>query len=227
MEAKAPTEADAEGICASLAAVHAVLRGSGTDLVEHLQASARLQSQTGSIYGTAYNTGFFEPLLSHSPAGALPDHLTANPGYVVSGEDRFLAIEYLDPSPRWLTFHKHRHEAARESDPSAWERVVAGRSPDEDLRDLWRNGYRQGTYNWGGDTVSNWKQTTLDPFLFVSARFNQQVEAISHAVMTALVDPLGSDLGLATRASALFIPSWLGTGLGVSDETGTRPTVAA
>jgi hypothetical protein len=222
-EARVPGEADLDSICAGIATVADALSGSGADLLELLDRSLRTPSQIGTLYGTAYNTGFFEPLLFHPPQGALPSHLTANPDYVICAEDRLLDIEYQVATPLWLTHHKRRHLEARETFPHRWQEVVAGEGGGSDLRDLWRRGFQQGAYNWGGETVANWKQTTLDPFLYASARFNMQVEAISHLVLTALTDPGQSDLAQAARATALFVPSWLGTAIGVSDELGMRP----
>jgi hypothetical protein len=224
-EPRVPQEADLDAICAGIATVAKALSGGRAELLRHLDASLRTSSQTGTLYGTAYNTGFFEPLLFHPPEGALPPHLTANPDYVVCAEDRLLAIEYQVATPAWLTHHKQCHAAAREAFPQRWEEVVVGTDDGSDLRDLWRQGFQQGAYNWGGETVANWKQTTLDPFLYASARFNMQLEAISHLVLATLTDPTQSDLMQAARATALFVPSWLGTAIGVSDELGERPEI--
>jgi hypothetical protein len=225
--ARWPTEESMNAICAGLATVHAALAGSEGARLAHLDASLRAAAQTGTLYGTAYNTGFFEPLLYHPPRGALPEQLTGDPGFVIAAADRLLDIQYSMPRPDWLEHQKLVHERARIDHPSRWEAIVTGDAERSSLTEIWADGYKQGVYNWGGDTVANWKQHTLDAFLEVSVRFNFQVEAISHAVMAAVVDPRASDLEQATRASALFVPSWLGTGIGISDELGERPTLTA
>jgi hypothetical protein len=102
---------------------------------------------------------------------------------------------------------------------------MVGANDGPSLAQLWADGYDQGAYNWGGDTLANWKQGTLDAFLESSVRFNFQLEAITHAVMASVVEPHTESLAQATRASVLFVPSWLGTGAGVSDELGQRPTL--
>jgi hypothetical protein len=224
-EPKVPTAADLDRICTGLADVHAALAGSDGDRAAHLAASLRQPTQTGSLYGVAYNTGFFEPLLAHPPAGALPDHLEARSDLLDCADDRLLDIQYGIPVPAWLTERKAAHDAARAARPDRWRQVVDGTGGEVSLETVWHDGFRQGAYNWGGDTLANWTQPTLDAFLHTSLRFNIQVEAVAHAVMAAVVDPERNDPVRATRAAALFVPSWLGTAVGVGDELGERPTL--
>ena len=177
--------------------VHGALAGSDGDRLTQLETSVRLPTVTGTIDGTAYNTGFFEPLLSPPPEGALPEHLVGDPTIVVASADRVLDVEYGPPLGHPSQGAPRRHPCRA---PGRLPAVVDGRPGETSLTQNWTDAYTRGVYNWGGDTVAHWKQRTLDASLAASVRFNIQVEIISHAVMTAIVDPDGADLAQATRA---------------------------
>lgn len=207
-----------------LAPIHAALAGTSDDQFAALDAIVRLETFWGCIYGAAYNIGFFGHALVAAPEGSRPEHIDVHDDYVTCRADRFLDIGYREPTPDWLVAARQRFDDAKAAHPDRWAEILAGHGGSP-LPEIWANGYRQSSTNWGGDSLEAWSQDAYDDMLRSTAAYGMQSEAVCMNALTVLLTRDPAEVSAALELAIIYAPSWLGTAVGMGAQGAEPPRI--
>jgi hypothetical protein len=227
MTATEPTADSVADLVTKLSARQTALAGGGTALLATLPLLLREEPCTGTLHGTAYNSGYCEVVCESPPLGELPAHLRVETGAIRVNPRDFMRIDYAMEAPSWLKRWRTAYEISVRAHPDEFERVVAGAGGAKDLRDIWTEALAWGHNNWGGQSLNEWSQGYYDDVLDASVIYNFGLEAVSLASLVALVE---GDEVAATRAvtgNALYLGSWGAAVMGLIDPDGKLPAVVA
>ncbi|HEX5587982.1 MAG TPA: hypothetical protein VFZ17_11795 [Acidimicrobiia bacterium] len=225
MEPTAPTDDSVADLVAKLTARFDALAAGDAAVREQLSVLQREEPCTGTLHGTAYNSGYCEVVCEQAPLGELPAHLSGETGLIRANPRDFMRLDYSIAVPTWLRDWRTTFEIAVRAEPDAYERAIVGDGTQKNLRDLWTEALAWGHNNWGGSSLDDWTQAYYDDMAYYGVVYNFGLEAVSLATFVALVTRDDEAALRALRGNTLYCGSWGAAVMGLLDVDGRLPEV--